>query len=318
MLLLGYASDDGSDHDRTTPMPAIKTEKRRTGSTRKISHLTRHRQRNILPENDDIDMDFETLSSDKNPGFADNIKTSSLLITRDFSFIDMEMTSENTAAPNSTNQDTGYHTASLQSTNQDTGLHTNLTTQFNSLPFNTTNPDMMYTSTSMSISNHELMSCSASEIKFHPENSESITKKFKRPVNNDSAISHSEYIPDDEKEEKLVQQILEISRTEKCGPVGDTMSEEEILYRARQVLAMANSLYPDMKSESDGPSVKTKLLTHRRLSILNELEPLVSSSQTHKGPSDMFTDSEVTNKEPSPSEYKICPCLYFRSLDSFY
>ena len=113
------------DSDEEMTPFAGKSSENDKRTTRKVSHLSRHKQRNIVFDFEDTAMEYDTDSHhpSKHLRFADEIKTSSFSHTPDFSSADIDM-DDNNPAPNSTNQDTGYQTASLQSTNHDTGVHT--------------------------------------------------------------------------------------------------------------------------------------------------------------------------------------------------
>ncbi|KAL5007263.1 hypothetical protein ScPMuIL_016069 [Solemya velum] len=147
--------DSEEDHDKSTPIATIPQ------SPDRIHKMTEDMfsPDDHLGEMDHTAMDFESAPVVKNLRFADDIRTSSLLVTRDFSMIDT--TESECAVENLTNQDTGYYTTSMQSTNQDTGLHTNLTCQFGSLPFNTTSQDTGYQTNSIqSLSQEDIQSTS--------------------------------------------------------------------------------------------------------------------------------------------------------------
>lgn len=66
-------------------------------------------------------------------------------------------------------------------------------------------------------------------------------------------------------------------------------TREEILERARQVLDMVNRLYPEVKSGSGDPEEadQTSMIFNKTgLSLLHELEPIVSSTPQRDGKGD--------------------------------
>ncbi|XP_060074440.1 protein aurora borealis-like [Ylistrum balloti] len=240
------------DDDVVTPVASKECSvKKKTVSNRKISHLSRHKHRTSLFQEDldNTPMDYDSVPPIKNLRFADDIKTSSLLVTtKDFSMAEMDFSQDNNAGY-STNQDTGYQTASLQSTNQETGLHTNLTSQFNSLPFNTTNQDVG----------------SSIESMFCPGTSEELPKQ------DDSAFMSGENITcgdTDSSKKEVVQQLLDLTNLDKFE------QEDEILERAKRALSMANRLLP---SQDQGSRPDRDHIPQKGLQILHELEPLVST-----------------------------------------
>ncbi|XP_069133731.1 protein aurora borealis-like [Argopecten irradians] len=251
----GFTSDE--EEDVVTPVASKECSvKKKSVSNRKISHLSRHKHRTSLFREDlDITpMDYDTVPPIKNLRFADDIKTSSLLVTtKDFSMAEMDFSQDNNAGY-SANQDTGYQTASLQSTNHDTGLHTNLTSQFNSL--HTTNQDGECPS--------DNTSC--------PSVSEDLYKHDILQVGNsgeDSAfMSHDNITCADSSHKEVVQQLLDLTNLD------SDPQEEEILERARQALSMANKLLPSQHhTDTIGARIPQK-----GLQILHQLEPLVTSN----------------------------------------
>lgn len=242
-----FTSEEESDQDVITPVASKENSVKKKGvSSRKISHLSRHKHRTSLFQEDldDTPMDYESAPAIKNLRFADDIRTSSLLFnTKEFSLAEMDYSHDNNAV--SANQDTGYQTASLQSTNQEMGLHTNLTSQFISLSNQDTSPSdsMSYPgSSSVDIGKHD-----------HPQRVVTV---------NDSALGADS----DSCNKDMVQQLLDLTNLEKFE------HEDEILERARQALAMANKLLPDINDmQSSGDS-----LPQKGLQILHELEPIVT------------------------------------------
>ncbi|XP_033751356.1 protein aurora borealis-like [Pecten maximus] len=254
----GFTSEE--EDDVLTPVASKECSvKKKSVSNRKISHLSRHKHRTSLfrEDLDNTPMDYDSVPPIKNLRFADDIKTSSLLVTtKDFSMAEMDFSQDNNAGY-STNHDTGYQTASLQSTNHDTGQHTNLTSQFNSLPFNTTNQEVGCPS--------ENTSC--------PSNSEELFKQDDLHAGfsgDDSAFMSRENIncaDTDSSRKDVVQQLLDLTNLDKFE------QEDEILDRARRALSVANKLLPSQDTvTSVGDSFPQK-----GLQILHELEPLVST-----------------------------------------
>ncbi|XP_063400474.1 protein aurora borealis-like [Mytilus trossulus] len=262
-------SPDDSDEDMKTPLPAEVNEDKlkKAESCRKVSTLGRHRQRNIFPEFDDTAMDFEPVPIHKNLRFADvdDIKTSSLLVNRDTSFGDMELTNDNVIQPNSTSQDTGYQTTSLQMTSQDTasGSASNLTNHF---PVNSTG-----------ISNSDVVFYGRPSTVFSDIQHTNLTAQFgSLPTNSfyyegDSVLDCNDH-PMSSPKENLVHHILDITNPEKFGH--GPYSEEEIIDRARKVLQLANEMYPE-SNQSNEREVQD-ICDKTGLSTLHELETIVS------------------------------------------
>ncbi|XP_052066688.1 protein aurora borealis-like [Mytilus californianus] len=260
---------EDSDEDMKTPLPAEVNEDKlkKAESCRKVSTLGRHRQRNIFPEFDDTAMDFEPVPIHKNLRFADvdDIKTSSLLVNRDMSFGDMELTSENAIQPNSTSQDTGYQTTSLQMTSQDTasGSASSLTNHF---PVNSTG-----------ISNSDVVYYGRPSTVFSDIQHTNLTAQFSSlPTNSfyyegDSVLDCNDH-PMSSPKENLVHHILDITNPEKFGHA--PYSEEEIIDRARKVLQLANEMYPE-SNQSNEREVQD-ICDKTGLSTLHELETIVS------------------------------------------
>ncbi|OWF51940.1 uncharacterized protein LOC110448430 [Mizuhopecten yessoensis] len=257
----GFTSEE--EDDVVTPVASKECSvKKKSVSNRKVSHLSRHKHRTSLFQEDldNTPMDFDSVPPIKNLRFADDIKTSSLLATtKDFSMAEMDFSQDNNAGY-STNQDTGYQTASLQSTNQETGLHTNLTSQFNSLPFNTTNQDTGCP--------RENNSCPSTSQELNTQDDPLAGLSV-----DDSAFMSHENVTGadaDSSNKDVVQQLLDLTNLDKFE------QEDEILDRARRALSMANRLLPgqDMAvTIGDG-------FPQKGLQILHELEPLVSTVET--------------------------------------
>jgi hypothetical protein len=205
-------------------------------------------------------MDFETV-----PNPRDNILTSSLCDTRDFS-ASADFSDDTHQRTSLSNQDTGYQTASLQSTNQESvSLHTNLTNQFGSLPFNLTNQDTSHMLTNqdkppvLNLTQHFSMIASLEEddenlvLDKNNHNSAPLFPKQKLLfMDDDLDIEHTpknslgmrqnfedSALPDDLSSS---QGRMEIES--KAGDIDFVDKEEEVLTRAWQVLARANNLYP--------------------------------------------------------------------------
>lgn len=243
-------------------------------TTRKISHLARRGQRNILHDFEDTAMEFEPdVQPSKHLRFADDIKTSSLLHAKDYSMGDIEM-DDHGIAPNTTNQDTGYQTTSLQSTNQDTGLTSSQTN-----PFSVTSNSEVPPSTNLTSLFSKLPMDSVLQDPNPPSNfPEFITKDFE--TNAFNSLSSSKLL---QNEKPLIEQILDVTNPEQFGHA--PYSEEEILERARQVLEMVNRLYPEVNSTSNEPEEdRTSIIFNKTgLSLLHELEPIVSSTPQKGG-----------------------------------
>ncbi|KAH3830388.1 uncharacterized protein LOC127877570 [Dreissena polymorpha] len=208
-------------------------------------------------------MDFE---SGGNP--RENILTSSLCDTRDFTSSD-HFHDDTQQHHSLSNQDTGYQTASLQSTNQES-LHTNLTNQFSSLPFNLTNPETAFPNTSQSSDKAPVMNL-AHHISLIADRDDSDEDEHDFNINN---VMSSPIFPT--KQKLFFDDDLDLQDTPK-NSVSTRLSfddsalpeeydfghrhmevdiktsnmecvvnsqEEVVLSRARETLAIANSLYP--------------------------------------------------------------------------
>lgn len=229
--------DSEEDHDKSTP---IATNQQSLEGVHKMTTDVFSPDHH-LEEMDHTAMDFESAPVVKNLRFADDIRTSSLLATRDFSMIDT--TESECAAEISTNQDTGYYTTSMQSTNQDTGLHTNLTCQFGSLPFNTTSQDTGYQTNSIqSLSQEDIQSTSSNQ----GSHCQDFLYKDKL-VDNVFALHHlksggKSHVSDhtsknvDCTNEKLAQDSHHIAITK------SQYVEDDVIRRAKQVLATDDML----------------------------------------------------------------------------
>ena len=227
-------------------------------------------------------MDFETAAKPQTMRFTDNVLTSSMCETRDFSVSDMEFPDETHHRTSLSNQDTGYQTASLQSTNPESAsLHTNLTNQFGSLPFNSTNQDLNF-HTSHTTANQERAAAPILNL----------TQQLKSLKNQDDVLRESpnnsvskQLFP---KEDKLAKNLFseledlegedtpktfsndhmrfdyddsalpdESGNFPKDLPFSsyktgkEDFQEEEVIYRARQALAMASSFYPKTEFNKD-------------------------------------------------------------------
>ncbi|KAK3103945.1 hypothetical protein FSP39_023117 [Pinctada imbricata] len=288
--------DSADEEDERTPHAASSKVENPKRTIRKISHLTRHKYRNALFDFNETPMDFDmdTHHPSKHLRFAEDIKTSSFAQSRDFSSGDIDM-DDNNAAPNSTNQDTGYQTASLQSTNHDTGVHatssssqemcyqgypvgdsaqhTNITSLFSKMPLDSLLQD--------------------------PEDGDLQLKDL-----NDSALDTCVPV-----QQPLIDQILDVTNPEMFGH--GPYNEEEILERARKVLEMANRLYPENKSNMDH-DVTSKIMDRTGISLLHELEPIVSSTPhkpkaTHVMKEKLYhtPDKNKACKEPSASDQAL-------------
>ncbi|XP_053383754.1 uncharacterized protein LOC128549974 [Mercenaria mercenaria] len=250
-------------------------------------------------------MDFESV-----PIPRDNILTSSLCDTRDFS-ASADFSDDTHLRTSLSNQDTGYQTASLQSTNQESvSLHTNLTNQFGSLPFNVTNQDTSHMLTNqdkppvLNLTHHFSMIANQDEedknfipdtnnhksaplfpkqkllfmdddvdIEHTPKNSLAVRQNFE-----DSAL------PDDLSSSQGKMDIdMKTGDLDSVDCV-DSQDEEEVLTRARQALAMANSMYP-LDKERDKMSAA-------------RISPIESLSQK---PSEHIS-SKAKEHQPSASE----------------
>jgi hypothetical protein len=312
-VVTDFPSDESDiELSPSTPLASSGQSEKVPTTTRKISHLARRGQRNILHDFEDTAMDFEPdIQPSKHLRFADDIKTSSLLHPKDFSMGDIEMDDHGTA-PNTTNHDTGYQTTSLQSTNQDTGYQTtslqstNQDTGYQTTSLPLTNQDTGYQTTSLQLTNQytgltssqtkpfsvtsksevppstnltSLFSKLPMDSVLHDPNPPSdfpdfIAKDFETNASN--SLSSSKLLPN---EKPLIEQILDVTNPEQFGHA--PYSEEEILERARHVLDMVNRLYPEVKSPSNDPEeedMTSMILNKTGLSLLHELEPIVSST----------------------------------------
>ena len=109
-------------------------------------------------------------------------------------------------------------------------------------------------------------------------------------------------------QQPLIEQILDVTNPEKFGH--GPYNEEEILERARQVLEMANKLYPDLQSSPDQDhDVTSRIMDKTGISLLHELEPIVSSTPHRSGTKSVISPSEYmsprkipADNEPSASE----------------
>ncbi|KAL4225206.1 hypothetical protein ACF0H5_015897 [Mactra antiquata] len=195
------------------------------------------------------------------------IMTSSLSETRDFSSISADYTDDTHLRASLSNQDTGYQTASLQSTNQESvSMHTNLTNQFGSLPFNLTNQD-----TSLLLSANQTkppilnLNYHYSRIDDDTEPSENVVNNFNDNKNTSASVKQKLFFTDDQDdyentpknmkapfvpmlnfEDSALPEDFSSSQGKLDIDVKDSIDsqEEDVLSRARQVLAMADSLYP--------------------------------------------------------------------------
>ncbi|KAK3600785.1 hypothetical protein CHS0354_009216 [Potamilus streckersoni] len=255
----------------------------------KNSHLHSDRLKGSLPKAKSFStfrdlgettMDYEITPKSRHIQFADNILTSSVYDTLQYSMSDLDYPNETNVPPS---QDTGYQTASLQSTNQDTGQHTNLTGQFSSFPFNITSQEYNFHSSSQSSSErplpalnfaHTLTNLSAQDVML--TNFKTLPNSLLKQSNkvafsskqDDSAFS------DDSHEISSLQhtQSSEFKEGEE-----NTIDEEAILQRARQVLVMANNLYPQ--------EIKQMGLTEQNITptiATTWLEPLIASTPQKK------------------------------------
>ncbi|KAL3842629.1 hypothetical protein ACJMK2_020621 [Sinanodonta woodiana] len=223
-------------------------------------------------------MDYEITQKSRHIQFADNILTSSVYDTLHYSMSDLDYPNETNVPPS---QDTGYQTASLQSTNQDTGLHTNMTGQFNSLPFNITSQESNFHSSSQSSTSSERPLPTPNFAHTHtnlstqdvmPTNFKTLPTSLLLHSNKDTLSSRQ----DDSAFSDDSHEISSLQHTHsKEGE--ETIDEEGILQRARQVLAMANNLYPQ--------EVKQMGLTEQNITptiATTWLEPLIASTPQKK------------------------------------
>lgn len=222
-------------------------------------------------------MDFETAAKPQAIRFTDNILTSSMCETRNYSVSDIDYPDETQHRISLSNQDTGYQTASLQSTNHESAsLHTNLTNQFSSLPFNSTSQDLPF-HTSHLTSNQERpappilnltqqMKSLRNEENVERESPNTSVSKQLFPKEDKLAKNLFSDLDDLECEDtpktfsdNLVRyeyndsalpdesvnfpKELPFSRF-KTDNKGPDFQEEEVISRARQALAMATNFYP--------------------------------------------------------------------------
>ncbi|XP_061182933.1 protein aurora borealis-like [Saccostrea echinata] len=265
---------DESDVETNTPLASDGHSERKPTTTRKISHLARRGQRNILHDFEDTAMEFETNEQpSKHLRFADEIKTSSLLCAKDYS---MEM-DDHGIAPNSTNHDTGYQTASLQSTNHDTGLASS-----QSNPFSVTANSEIPPSTNLT----SLFSKLPIDSVLQDPNQPTDFPEFIAKENDAKAFNPVSSNKFSLRENPLIEQILDVTNPEQFGHA--PYSEEEILERARSVLDMVNRMYPEMQSTSTDPEedLASMIMNKTGLSLLHELEPIVSSTPQKNGKGD--------------------------------
>lgn len=280
-FITDFPSDD-SDVEINTPLASDNHSQKRPTTTRKISHLARRSQRNIFHEFEDTAMDFEqNLEFSKHIRFADDIKTSSLVHTKDFSMGDIEM-DDHGIAPNSTNQDTGYQTASLQSTNPDTGLTSSQTNPFSV----TSNSEVPLSTNLTSLFSKLPLDSVIQDSNLQMDFPEFTAKDYETnafnqlPVPTNTALLSPRQKP-------LIEQILDVTNPEQFGHAPYT--REEILERARQVLDMVNRLYPEVKPGGGDPEEadQTSMIFNKTgLSLLHELEPIVSSTPQKDGKGD--------------------------------
>lgn len=241
-------------------------------------------------------MDFEPAPSPR-----DNILTSSLCDTRDFS-ASADFSDDTHHRTSLSNQDTGYQTASLQSTNQESvSLHTNLTNQFGSLPFNVTSQDTSQMLTNqekppiLNLTHHFSMIANQKEDEKNlgsdtaNQKSASLFPKQKLLFMDDDI--DTDYTP---KNSVATKQLfgdsalpddfsLSQSQMEMDVKVSDIdcvdTQEEEVLSRARQALAMANSMYP----QDEKQDVKSGILIDR-------IDPLSEKPTDHKPSASMYVN----------------------------
>ena len=224
-------------------------------------------------------MDFELAQSALENRFTDNILTSSLCETRDLSS-ELDYQDETHLQTNSSNQDTGYQTASLQSTNPESvSLHTNLTNQFGSLPFNLTNQDLALQNISqlstskdkapiLNLAKH-FSSAGDNEGEEEYKGSEVQRVKLsfdKQSLPKQNLFAQNMFTSDESDTEATPKNVNVKSYTDdsafrdnsmfdsdsgnmeldvkKFDPEEFYPNEKDVLSRARQALAMANSLYP--------------------------------------------------------------------------
>lgn len=240
-------------------------------------------------------MDFEPA-----PSPQDNILTSSLCDTRDFS-ASADFSDDTHHRTSLSNQDTGYQTASLQSTNQESvSLHTNLTNQFGSLPFNVT-----YQDTSQMLTNKEKPPFLNRSHHFSViTNQEEDEKNFGSDIVNQKSASlfpkqkllfmdddvDTDYTPKNSVATKqlfgdsALPDDFSVSQSQmdmdvKVSEINSVDThEEEVLSRARQALAMANSMYPQDKKD-----VKSGILIDR-------IDSISEKSTDHKPSASMYVN----------------------------
>lgn len=227
-------------------------------------------------------MDFDLIGQEQ-----ENILTSSLCDTRDFtSSVDFrDDTHQQTSL---SNQDTGYQTASLQSTNPESvSLHTNLTNQFGCLPFNVTNQESVFHTSCHIPANQDKppvlnltqhFSMIADEKNSDEEgtnfNTENLLSKQMFPKQKLLFIDDDEdteldlhntpknTVPTEPKlDDSALPEDMSIDPSHmevdsKLLNIDCVSTQEKIvLSRARQALAMANSLYPQDGSKAAASSV---------------------------------------------------------------
>lgn len=208
-------------------------------------------------------MDFESV-----PHPQDSILASSLCDARDFS-ASTDFSNETHLRTSLSNQDTGYQTASLQSTNQESvSLHTNLTNQFGSMPFNVTNQDTSHMLTNqdkppvLNLTQHFSLMANQDDdgddnlnsIKSNPIGVSVFPKQKLLFMDDDVDFAHTpknslatrQTFEDSALPEDFSSSQGRMEIDMKCGNTDDvdTDDEEAVLARARQALALANSLYP--------------------------------------------------------------------------
>jgi len=172
------------------------------------------------------------------------------------------------------NQDTGYQTASLQTTNPESvSLHTNLTNQFGAMPLNSTNQDSVFQMSSHLSASHE--KSPVFNLTHHiamiasQTHSDDEGERFKITEDFDDQMFPKQKLLFDDDEEWDAQETPKHKVTTKPkfddSALPDDISSEHgqmevdsrledidcvrsqekiVLGRARQALAMANTLYP--------------------------------------------------------------------------
>ncbi|XP_052801620.1 uncharacterized protein LOC128232223 isoform X2 [Mya arenaria] len=236
-------------------------------------------------------MDFEAGGAPR-----ENILTSSLCDTRDFTVSFRDDTHQQTSLYN---QDTGYQTASLQSTNPESvSLHTNLTNQFGSLPFNLTNQESAFQNLSHIAANQDkppVMSLAShlSRISGHDSDDDGNNSNNNGRSSPLFPTKQKLLFMDDELDlqdtpkniiptrlqfddsalpDEFDSRQMEVDSSKLTGlDCVVTSQEEVVLSRARETLAMANSLYP-----------QTKLTSSLSASVQQRLPPVYMSKVSHE------------------------------------